>query len=175
MDLEELVREFADQLDHAGVEGTVSILGGAAIALLYHSDRHATADIDALFPADDRVAEVIREIGRERDLPENWINNKVELTLPFHGNSGVNLWTDYLTVGSIAVRIASAEYMLALKLNADRGLRDRPDIEALITICGLSTIEQVDELFERYFDQDLLKPATRLVVEKMLSTVPPRT
>ena len=170
VDLERLVRLFAEQLNDVGVSGTVSILGGAAIALLYHTERTATADIDALFPADDRIAEIICTIGKEEGLPNNWINNQVALTLPFQGNSELSFWREYLIVGSIVVQIASAEYLLALKLNADRGRRDRPDIEALIPICKLSTIEEIDVLFESYFPQEVLKPETRAVVEKMLFT-----
>jgi hypothetical protein len=94
----------------------------------------------------------------------------VALTLPFHGNSELSFWREYLIVGSIVVQIASAEYLLALKLNADRGRRDRPDIEALIPICKLSTIEEIDVLFESYFPQEVLKPETREVAEKMLFT-----
>ena len=168
VDLERLVKLPANKLHEAGVEGTIKILGGAAIALVYHADRTSTADIDALIPADERIADIIYKIGMEESLPENWINNRVKFTSPFEGNPNLTYWKEYLREGSIIIQIASAEFLLAMKLKADRGVRDRPDIEILIPICGLTTIEEIIELYENYYPQDVLKSETREVVINML-------
>jgi hypothetical protein len=39
--------ELAGELDAAGLELTIHVVGGAAIALEYNTDRQATSDIDA--------------------------------------------------------------------------------------------------------------------------------
>ena len=116
IDIERLVRLFAAKLHEAGVEGTIKIVGGAAIALLYFADRRSTSDIDALYPADNRVVEIIHQVGTEEGLSDGWINN----------------------------------------------------IEKLIQICELTTIQEIEEIFERYFPDLILKAETREVVERML-------
>ena len=168
VDIERLVRLFAAKLHEAGVEGTIKIVGGAAIALLYHADRVSTSDIDALYPADDRVVEIIHQVGTEEGLSDGWINNKVQFTLPFEGHASTISGQDYFRDGSIMVQSATAEFLLAMKLNADRGLRDRLDTEKLIQICELTTIQEIEEIFERYFPDLILKAETREVVERML-------
>ena len=168
VDIERLVRLFAAKLNEAGVEGTIKIVGGAAIALLYYADRRTTSDIDALYPADDRVVEIIHQVGKEEGLSDGWINNQVQFVLPFEGNVSIRYWQEYFNDGSIIVQIATAEFLLALKLNADRGRRDRPDIEKLIQICGLRTIQEIEGVFESYFPDSILKAETREVAEKML-------
>ena len=168
VDIERLVRLFAAKLHEAGVEGTIKIVGGAAIALLYYADRNTTSDIDALYPAGDRVVEIIHQMGTEEGLSDGWINNQVQFTLPFEGNASVNYWQEYFKDGSIIVQIATAEFLLALKLNADRGLRDRLDTEKLIQICELTTIKEIEDIYERYFPDLILKAETREVVERML-------
>jgi hypothetical protein len=170
VDIERLVRLFAAKLHEAGVEGTIKILGGAAIALLYYADRRTTSDIDALYPADDRVAEIIHQVGREEGLSEGWINNQVQFVLPFEGNTSVKYWQEYFNDGSIIVQVATAEFLLALKLYADRGLRDRQDTEKLIQICELTTIQEIEDIFESYFPDLILKAETREVVERMLES-----
>ena len=107
-------------------------------------------------------------MGKEEGLSDGWINNQVQFILPFEGNVSARYWQEYFNDGSITVQIATAEFLLALKLNADRGRRDRPDIEKLIQICELTTIREIDGIFESYFPDLILKAETREVVERML-------
>lgn len=171
VDIERLIRLFAAKLNEAGVKGTIKIVGGAAIALLYYADRRTTSDIDALYPADDCVVEIIHQVGKEEGLSDGWINNQVQFILPFEGNVSARYWQEYFNEGSITVQIATAEFLLALKLNADRGRRDRPDIEKLIQICELTTIQEIEEIFENYLPDLILKAETRVVVERMLENI----
>jgi hypothetical protein len=164
--LEELIGLFAKRMSDAGVTGKISIVGGAALSVAYIPDRAATTDIDATYPNDPRVPNIINQIAEEFDLPTTWINNAVNAYIPFETSE---MWVHSQKVGGIEVRYASAELLLAMKLKADRGRRDRPDIAALINLCGLTAIEEVESIYEHFHHQEVLSPRTKGLVLQMLT------
>ncbi len=164
-EIERLIKLVALKLNEAGISGQISIVGGAAISLAYVRERDATTDIDAILPNDSRVSKVISQIAEEERLESNWINDAVMGWVPFEIETQ---WIELFREGNIIVRIATAELLLAMKLRADRGRRDRPDIEALIKLCGITTINQIDDLFESFYHQEVLRTETRDVVARML-------
>jgi hypothetical protein len=165
-DLDRLLRLLAQRLDAAGVSGTISLVGGAAISLQYLFDRDSTTDIDALLPQSPIVAQIIHEIAVQENLDSGWINDAVKAYVPFET---IDMWVDIFAIGGIVIRVASAELLLAMKLNADRGLRDRGDIEGLLGLIGVHSLEEVKEIFEKYHHQEILKESTCLMVEQILS------
>lgn len=165
-ELERLIHLFAVKINRAGISGTISLVGGAALSLSYLHDRRATTDIDALLPDDKRISEIIAEMAAEENLDENWINDAAMAYVPFETQQQ---WIDLYRVGGVLVRIASAELLLAMKLRADRGFRDRPDIEGLIKICGIKTIDEIDGLYGSFHHQEVIREETRQVVLKMLA------
>jgi len=88
-DVERLIKLLALKLDEAGVVGTVSMVGGAAISLQYVHDRDSTTDIDALFPQSQAVRSVIEEISKSENLQKDWINDAVKAYVPFEVS---NMW-----------------------------------------------------------------------------------
>lgn len=164
-ELERLIHIFATKIDGAGISGTISLVGGAAISLSYLCDRQATSDIDALLPNDQKILEIIAEMAIEENLVSNWINDAAKAYVPFETE---RQWVDLYRVGGVLVRIASAELLLAMKLRADRGLRDRTDIEELIKICGITTMSEIEALYGGFHHQEVIKEKTRQVVIGML-------
>lgn len=166
-DIERFIRLFAKRLSEAGISGKISIVGGAALSVAYIPERLATTDIDATFPSDPLVIEIINQIAIENDLPLNWINSAVTAFIPFETSQ---MWVEAEKIGAIQIRYASAELLLAMKLKADRGNRDRPDIASLIKLCGLSTIEEIEALYEHFHHQEVLSAKTKSVVLQMLNS-----
>lgn len=165
-ELDRLIHLFAVKINESGISGTISLVGGAALSMSYLHNRRATTDIDALLPGDLRIPEIIAEMAAEENLDENWINDAAMAYVPFETQQQ---WIDLYRVGGVLVRIASAELLLAMKLRADRGFRDRPDIEGLIKICGIETIDEIDGLYGRFHHQEVIREETRQVVLKMLA------
>lgn len=165
LELQRLIHIFATKVDGAMISGTISLVGGAALSLSYLSDRQATSDIDALLPNDLKISEIIAEMAIEENLQSNWINDAAKAYVPFETEPQ---WVDLFRVGGVLVRIASAELLLAMKLRADRGFRDRTDIEELIKICGITTMSEIEVLYGSFHHQELIKEKTRLVVIEML-------
>lgn len=166
-DLQRLVQLLAQKLDDAGVVGTISIVGGAAISLQYVNDRDSTTDIDAILPENPIVARIIEDIAKAENLPATWINDAVKVYIPFEVNS---MWLDLFSVGGVLIRVASAELLLAMKLRADRGVRDRGDIQKLLQICGHQSLSQVQETYEKFHHQEVMNSRTSQMVQDMLSS-----
>ena len=168
--LQELISLFANRLNDEGITGNISIVGGAALSIAYIPDRAATTDIDATFPNDPRIPLIINEIAEEFNLPTTWINNAVNAYIPFET---FEMWVHMVKVGGIEVRYASPELLLAMKLKADRGRRDRPDIAELIKLCGINHIEDIEALYARFHHQEVLAARTKDAIVQMLT--PPST
>ena len=167
-EVERLVRIFALRIDDAGVSGTISLVGGAALSLSYLQNRDATTDIDALLPSDLKISEIIAEIADAENLNKNWINDAAKAYVPFEIEQH---WVDLYRVGGVLVRIATAELLLAMKLRADRGFRDRLDIEGLIKICGITTMPEIEALYEKFHHQEVIQEKTRFAVIGMLERI----
>lgn len=166
-DLQRLVQLLAQKLDDADVVGTISIVGGAAISLQYVHDRDSTTDIDAILPENPIVAWIIEDIAKAENLPATWINDAAKVYIPFEVKS---MWLDLLSVGGVLIRVASAELLLAMKLRADRGVRDRGDIQKLLQICGHQSLSQVQETYEKFHHQEVMNSRTSQMVQDMLSS-----
>ena len=66
------------------------------------------------------------------------------------------------------VQIASAELLLAMKLCANRGIRDTDDIGFLFAHCRIESVEEAQEIYERYHAQDVLTDSAAARVQAWL-------
>ena len=145
-----LFGELADLLRRDGVRGHIYVIGGAAMALGYRRGR-TTKDVDAHVtnhgPEHATVMEAVREIGREHDLPEDWLNETATMFSPRGEDPRARtvFSSPYLTVTG-----ASAEHMLAMKLQAGRE-GDLADIDTLLTHLGIATSEDALKLYDQVF------------------------
>lgn len=151
--LQYLLHTFLQEIDAAGVVGTVHLVGGAALSL-YYFDRDATRDIDAGFPQDPRITTVILDIAKREDLPLNWINSDSAM---FFGFPPSKYWLSVKKIGNIELKVASPELLLAMKLKASRGRRDNEDAIELLAICKFVSAEQVIAVYEEVYAQEVLK------------------
>ena len=49
--------------------------------------------------------------------------------------------------------------LLAMKLNSARGARDRPDIDHLLELCGVQSIEHAEAIFEEHYPGESTRTA----------------
>jgi hypothetical protein len=164
--------ELAGELNAAGLELTIHVVGGAAIALEYNPDRQATSNIDAWVNARpavrERVVRVVKQIAIRRRWPDDWLNEKAVMIIPEGVGSGPQDWRPTLEVGKVRVFVAQPKMVLAMKLRAGRGRRDLPDLEPLLAASGLLTIEDDQETFDNYYPHDDMKPLSRHWLEEIL-------
>lgn len=79
-----LLDELADRLVAREIEGTVYIVGGAALALAYYElgERRLTGDIDAAYAPAKVIDELVAEIAQDEGISRNWLNNKASQFFP---------------------------------------------------------------------------------------------
>jgi predicted nucleotidyltransferase component of viral defense system len=166
--LENLLDMFLGEIEKRGVKGTVFLVGGAALSL-YYFERDSTRDIDAGFPVDPVISEVIQEIALREKLPANWINNEAAMYFGFPPSS---YWITKRTIGDVTLKVASPELMLAMKIKASRGRRDNEDVVELLRILGLSSIEEVLAIYENVYAQEEMNLETMELVTQFLTNQP---
>lgn len=176
--LARILPELAERLRSRGVEATIHIVGGSAVAIGYNHDRGATRDVDAwLNAATDAKVEVVdvaAELAAENGWPLDWLNENAVMFIPEAvGGAGSADWRPYHTAGKVGVVIAAPEVLFAMKLHAARGRRDLPDLEVLADAAGVTTAPAAVELFESYYPHDILKPAARAWLDRFFDAPSP--
>ncbi|MFA6962815.1 MAG: hypothetical protein WC205_18815 [Opitutaceae bacterium] len=169
--LTQALRRLGELAVAEGVELELSLYGGAVFTLVYGS-RDSTKDVDALIQPSDTGRRLARQVAREQDLPEDWINSDVSQFLS-EQEAKRALPADTFGPG-LAVTVPTAAYLLALKLRACRPplpgyAGDAPDIRFLLGKLKPSSLEEVETVFARFFPHDVLTARAREIVETSLA------
>ena len=130
--LNELLDELARALERKRVRGHVYLVGGAAMMLAFSRER-STHDADARIESGHgAVIEAARAIGRKHGIGESWLNEQATHYMPRARDERARTLYDspYLVVTG-----ASAEHMLAMKLEAGRDT-DQEDVAKLVEDAG---------------------------------------
>lgn len=158
----ELLGDLAAELDAEGIHGEMFVVGGAAMALAYNT-RRATRDMDAVFEPKVAVYEAARRVAEARGLEGDWLNDAVKGFLP-----GADLGASVLFERpGLAVRVASARYLLAMKVLAARVERDEDDIRRLFELCGLRTAREGLDLVAATYPSLLIQPRVQYLLEEL--------
>lgn len=142
------------------------IVGGAAMTLAYRRDR-TTHDIDARIDSGhSATVHAVREIARERGLPESWLNEQATSYMPREADARApTLYSSpYLVVTG-----ASAEHMLAMKLESGRNT-DRQDIETLLDHLAIRGPDEAVRIHERLFPDSTRKEDVDRLLSQILGT-----
>ena len=162
--IEELLVDLATRAAVDGRTGAIRVVGGSAIALM-NADRRATHDIDAVLAPADQLLDIAHDMARLRGLRHDWLNDAVKGFVP---PVGAEDWVEIHRVGDVSVSIGSPEMLLAMKLYANRGIRDTEDIEYLLGVCEITSLAQAQEIYERYHAQDVITDSASLRIQAWL-------
>lgn len=163
-DVDTLLRELARRLHESDTTVGIRIVGGAAIALM-NDQRGTTRDIDAALHPADVVKAASVDIAQAHGLPLDWLNDAALAYIP---PVGAEDWIDVVREGNVTISIGSPQMLLAMKLYANRGRRDADDIDYLLGVCGVTTVQDAQEIYERYHAQDVLADAAVTRIEHWL-------
>lgn len=164
-EIRNLLEELAVRLDTAGIAVGIRVVGGAAISIL-DNDRRSTSDIDAVIVPAGAAAEVVAALGTERGLPAKWLNDAALAYVPPVGPED---WIEVHRTGEVSVSIGSVQMLLAMKLLANRGIRDSADIEFLLEACNVRSLDDAQTIYEKYHAQEVLSPSAAARVQHWLA------
>ena len=151
-DIRELLSEICARLENAGIQATVRLVGGAAMALSGR-DRRVTVDIDASYAPVLAVDKIVQDIAQERGLPRNWMNSSAAAFIP----SGAR-WQPIALGGGYRIDLATPRTLLAMKLSSARQ-RDMEDLGYLVTQLEITDPHEAVEIAEElYGDDDVAYP-----------------
>lgn len=167
-DIHSLFEDMAQELSSRGVRAEVFLVGGAAIALAFDS-RRVTRDLDAVFAPTAEVRSAVRAVAERRGLTDDWLNDAVKGFLPGPDPDRTRFFED----PALVVDVASAEYLLAMKLFASRVETDAEDIALLYRQLGYTTVEQGLDLVERAYKGRPLPARIRFLLEDVVASLTP--
>lgn len=156
-EIEAHLAELGQELQEMGLQRPIRILlVGGAFMLTQIRNRQATNDIDIVFKdikdtttpwLYQTFKAAIRSVAMKNKIPTSWLNDVIGDFLRDLGNVPEGkLWRTY---GKLEVYLPPEEYILALKLLANRP-KDQEDILALIQRLKIQTREQAQQVLDRY-------------------------
>lgn len=170
-EIESALAELADKLNARNVKAKIYLVGGAVMVLAFDA-RFTTGDIDgSIYPTDDVLA-VAAEIGESRGLGSEWLNNRASQFVPVFKEPD---WQPILRAGNVEIVAADERSMLAMKMRAGRGSRDRLDINFLVKRCGITSITEALELYEEFFPKDPLPDRTLPLLDEAIEALGPQS
>jgi len=164
-DIRRLLELLDEELAVDATEAELYLVGGAVMCLVLDA-RPATRDLDAYFKPAGAVRAAAARVAARAGVPEAWLNDAVKGFLGSRGG-----YDSYLDLPHLRVFVARPEYLLAMKCAAVRlgeEFHDLDDVRYLLRWLNISRVEDAMAVVTRYFDEDMLPPKARLVLEELL-------
>ncbi|TRY16885.1 nucleotidyl transferase [Tessaracoccus rhinocerotis] len=150
-DLLSLLTETGEILQAKGIEASIYVVGGAAMALEYQS-RRVTRDVDAQIRAEhDGFREAAAVVADRHGLGRDWVNAAATAFMSNEPDDDA----EELNLPGLRIAVASAEHLIAMKLRAMRE-RDMDDLETLFRHTGITEPEQAADIHNRLFDESYI-------------------
>jgi DNA-binding NarL/FixJ family response regulator len=161
-----LLAELNDELARRGARADLFLVGGAALALAYDATR-STRDLDAVFLPTEVVRSAASTVAERHGLASDWLNDAVKGFLPGPDPAA----TRYFDSEHLRVDIASARYLLAMKLFASRVESDAEDILFLYREVGFSTVDEGLDLLESAYSGRPIDPKVQYLLQEIVESL----
>jgi hypothetical protein len=165
-DIRRLFGELAAELESRGTHAELFLVGGAAIALCFDGHR-STRDLDAAFAPTSEVRKAAEAVAEREDLDPGWLNDAVKGYLHGPDPEAVR----YFEAPGLIVDVASAEYLLAMKLFSSRAEADADDIALLYQEVGYTTVDEGLDLVERAYPGRPVEPKVQFLLEEIVGSL----
>jgi hypothetical protein len=165
-EIEAALGALGAKLKAEGVRAKLWLVGGA-VMVLSHRSRVATGDIDGVAQPAEAVFAAARDVGIERGLPPEWLNDHAKVYLPLAVEP---TWRPIRSYGSLEVFAADPRMMLAMKLRALRGRRDQDDIRVLLDATRVVSPAEAVAIYEEFFPEDPLPRGAKRFLDEELGS-----
>jgi hypothetical protein len=155
---------LSEVLEARGVKADLFVVGGAAMTLAYKA-RPSTRDVDAIFKRKNEVFKAAAQVAREQTLPDGWLSDAAKKFLGRPDRRPRPI----LDLPGVRIMAGSPEYLLAMKVLADRHDRDRGDLRFLIRMLGLKSVKQAERLFTEVYPDNEIPEDTRARLAELIA------
>lgn len=165
-EIRRLLELLDEELATVDARGELYLVGGAVMCLALDA-RDATRDVDALFKPTGLIRQAAARVAARAGVPETWLNDAVKGFLGARSD-----FVPYLELDHLRVFVAEPHYLLAMKCAAMRlgeEFHDLDDVRYLLRHLDITTVDEALAVVTRYFDEEQLRPKTRLALEDLLS------
>lgn len=159
-----LLNDMSDRARRRGVRVDLFLVGGAAMALVYNTER-TTRDLDAIFEPKTVAYELAKETADANEINHDWLNDAVKI-FPFPGSAIDPVALVFYENEGITVRVASPRYLFAMKAWAGRE-SDEDDLAVLWPLCGFNGMRQCLDFLESSYPDGSLSVRTQYIVEDL--------
>jgi Nucleotidyltransferase of unknown function (DUF6036) len=163
-DILQALERLSQILEARKVKADLFVVGGAAMALAFKA-RPATRDVDAVFKRKNEVFKAAAQVARELNLPDEWLNNAAKKFIGRPDRKPLPI----LDLPGLRLMAGSPEYLLAMKILADRHDRDREDLRFLIRMLNLKSVKQAVRAFHNVCPDDEIRPDTRTRLAEIIA------
>jgi hypothetical protein len=178
--IEEAFRIMGQYLLDRRTLGEVAIYGGSAI--LFQFDwRKTSLDVDARVTSERNhgiIIDAVHEAAKQLHLPRSWLNESVAIyARRGEGDADRILVGLYPSPERFGLRVTAAkpEYILAMKLKAlDRVTADDRDFQDAVGLgieCGVITIDQMHDVYRKFFGSEELATAAQLRFSGLIEAI----
>lgn len=160
------LKKLGGELEKQGLQGEIILTGGASMCLI-HSARDMTKDIDALYEPKTIINKISEKIAKEDNLPIDWLNDGVK------GFVNEKIETmEFAKFRALKVASVTPEYLLAMKLMSARVTgQDYSDIKFLLNKLNIKTVQEAQNIVEKFYPIKLILPKTMYVIEQSLEEI----
>ena len=170
------LRRLDERARTASLVVEIAIYGGAALCLAFDT-RVATRDVDVVIrSAPQFVRAAARDIAREEEWPEDWLNDGVKEFIA--ASEDLRLMQEFTAPGGTGLRIfmPSPEYPFAMKCMSMRaegldGSHEISDIEVLADIAGIADADEALSIVEGFYPSSRIPPKVKFGVEEIMERV----
>jgi predicted nucleotidyltransferase len=161
-ELELAFAKLGERLVARGVVADLFVVGGAAMALAYDSQR-VTRDVDATFVPHGIVHEEALRVADDLGLPRWWLNEQASIYVSGKEDPGKRRVFDH---PGLRVTAASANHIFAMKALAARE-RDIEDLRMLAGIVGIETVDEAVAVVSEFYPDEPIPPRSAALLDEL--------
>ncbi|MCC5850009.1 MAG: hypothetical protein JJU29_18130 [Verrucomicrobia bacterium] len=142
--------------------------------MLAYDSRSSTKDVDAVVRPREPALRLAKQVARELNLPQDWLNDQVRTFLA----PAEQFREIPIDLPGLHLTAPTAGYLLAMKSLACRNMLpgyegDIGDLKFLIRKMHIRSVEEIQKHIDRYYADDVMLPphreTLRLLIEEIES------
>ena len=163
-DIIRLLYELNDKLSYKNIYSELYLVGGAVMCLSLDA-RRSTRDLDGIFEPKAEVYDCVKSVARDNDIDDDWLNDAVKGFI-----DGKSEFEDFMKLSNLSVKVATPEYLFAMKVQSSRTDRESEinDLKFLIKLLKIKSIEDAEDIVSKFYSVKLIPNRAWYLLEELV-------